>query len=344
MKRILVCASDAGGANALVPVLERLEAGLGRPPAVAGEGAGRRVFRWAGRRVLRGEADALLDRVRPDVVLTGTSWGDTLDKRLVGAARGRGVFTVSVVDMWSYYRERFSTPGSAALDRLPSLIAVMDARARREAVAAGIPADRLVVTGQPHLEAVARRGRSPAVARAARRWRQRWARRGRRLVLFASEAVARDFSPGGPRDRGYTEKRVLRELLSACGEAFDVVVKMHPQNTLRDVFQKGPVAFVKNVPPDVCVEAVDVVVGMTSMLLLEAALMGKPTISFQPGLTGKDFFVGNRVGLTRAVGDSRALGKILGSIRPSTRAKTKPFRNTGAARRLARLVIRGGKD
>ena len=43
------------------------------------------------------------------------------------------------------------------------------------------------------------------------------------------------------------------------------------------------------------------IVGMATMLLVEAALLGRPTLSLRLGLVGVDPFPANRSGLVRAV-------------------------------------------
>ena len=55
--------------------------------------------------------------------------------------------------------------------------------------------------------------------------------------------------------------------------------------------KRGDVRVLQDVPPRHLIAAADVVTGMTSTFLLEAALMGRPTISLQPHRLFSDGFV-----------------------------------------------------
>ena len=100
------------------------------------------------------EAARLLERLGADFLLAGTSFnGVDLEKRFIAAARLAGVPSLAVLDFWSSYGLRFAD-AAGRLAYLPDRIAVMDASARAELIAAGVEAERVVATGQPALEAL----------------------------------------------------------------------------------------------------------------------------------------------------------------------------------------------
>ena len=84
----------------------------------------------------------------------------------------------------------------------------------------------------------------------------------------------------------------------------------------------------------------DAVVGMRSMALLEAALMGVPALSFQPGLIGEERCTAVRLGLipqtTRADEAKRWLVETLRSRAP--RIPT-TYTYSDAAERIANLAL-----
>ena len=64
-----------------------------------------------------------------------------------GPPKERGIPTLSIVDFWSNYTERFDT--------LPDKIAIIDEQMRQEMLAEGFPDDKLVITGQPAFDCLA---------------------------------------------------------------------------------------------------------------------------------------------------------------------------------------------
>src|SRR5207249_7377520 len=101
----------------------------------------------------------------------GTSVGpDQRELRVIGEARERRVPTLSVLDFWSHYRERFTSGDGAFI--LPQAIAVMDQQARHDMVAIGFPGGRLHVTGHPAFDELGRYDAPAARARGQARVRE----------------------------------------------------------------------------------------------------------------------------------------------------------------------------
>lgn len=362
--KVLAAAKDAGGANAIAPVLKRLIAMPGMEVCAMAYAQSQPIF--DGYRLplkpleayakaggvgsnLRELACRILEIEHPDILLVGTSWGPSLDKELVVEGNERGIPTVAVLDMWSYYRERFGWLHEPILQYLPTALAVMDELAYAEAIAAGIPTDRMTITGQPYFDDLERRLCSDEVTQEGRRLKEEWGE-GRSVVLFASEAISRDFPHGSPWYRGYTERDALDALLTVVSEmndAVSLVIRLHPQETpepfrARFSGSQHPI-IIKDVPGPASIAAADVVVGMASMFLLEAALVGKPVVSFQPSLNGPDGFIGNRLGLTKAAYDPAQLKALLlaglGSPQVQASARNNRWFDGHAAERVEKLVM-----
>ena len=120
--RILVASHDAGGATSLAPVVARLRARatvevwahpLSAPALAPVDRTVESLQPEQARQAVRGFA--------PDLLLTGSSWGDeTVDKRMQAAAREAGVASLGILDSWTHYRERF-TARTAALSVAPGV-------------------------------------------------------------------------------------------------------------------------------------------------------------------------------------------------------------------------------
>jgi hypothetical protein len=301
-----------------------------------------------------GKSDRLSDAAKatlkascPRVVLTGTSAGNTLEKALLREAMESGIPTVSVLDNWENYGLRFDGP-SGPFHYLPDCLAVMDDISKGDLEDLGCPSDRLAVTGQPYFDDL--RSWLDSHDRSSLR-RALGIRRGERLLVFASEPQAQDYGDS----LGYTEidsLRVLMEVLSGldCGR-WRLLVRAHPTenpDALSREMAGKPIAaeFAPDWPPRKLMLAADVVVGMTSMFLVEAALLGRATLSLQPGLRIEDAFIGRRLGLVTSAysadGCRTALEKITSHTRqgPQLARLRKDFWLDGqAAKRVADLVI-----
>ena len=318
--RILAFSREAGGAAAIAPVL--LELKETAELLVLAKDYAKSIFRDTGLSPIPFPefSDEAVDRMIadhlgagiPDAVFTSATSLPQLDmteRYLWQWARSREVPSVAVVDQWQNYAVRFSGPGPEEhLNYLPDRIAAMDRHALRAMIDAGLPEGRVVITGQPAFDKLSRiRDDYTCDERKAFR-RQISVTPDSRLVCFVSEAFGRDF---GAR-LGYTEQSVSRDLLSICtrlaaesGLPLHLAVKLHPQNCLEEFDWLRRLALPSDLrvtlhwteqAPIPLVMASDLVVGMSSVLLLESILLGRPTVSYQPATKEKDALIATVLG------------------------------------------------
>ena len=281
-------ARQAGSAAALAPVVRLLAARSNDVELLASSTAAA-PFEQLGfhTRELPDVADvdgavALIADSHGEALLTGTSLSPGVDALFWAAARELRIRSVAVLDNWVNYAERFSY--RSRFDSLPDVLAVMDNTAATELAGLGFPADRLVVTGHPHLDAIL-----PLQADERRRARKRVGLAlERRVVLFASEAKTEHSGsdPSNPRYRGYTELTALEALGAAiAAECPDVllVVRPHPRERVapRAIAPIDQLELRTGTVRE-AIAVADVITGMTSAFLLEAARAGVPTLSIRP--------------------------------------------------------------
>jgi hypothetical protein len=315
--KALIMARDAGAAAALSPVARTLldSRRLGVAIVAYGEAVG--VFHARGFPVLSfpeepndDQLEALLSRERVKVLLTGTSLQPARDVVFWRAARRLQIPTIGLVDHWFNYAERFSF--GRPFDCVPDTIAVMDEEAAVQFRAEGCPPELLLVTGQPHFDELVRD--STTLSRSEVR-HELGVDEVRPLVVFASEPQARFYG----RSLGYTEEDALRALLdgaAAVAPEAEVVIKLHPREA-PDAFADLPetesriaISVVRAYPPEHLIRAADVVVGMTSVFLLEAVMTGVPTISVRPG-GGETHFLSVHADKIVSVTDPGDLPRVL---------------------------------
>jgi hypothetical protein len=309
----LAVVNEPGSANAMAPVI-----------AALGE-AGDRVRTFASdvaRPFLRRfdvESEPLPNDIvaqsffdRPiDLVLVGTSFERTVEAQLIIEARRRGIPTLVVLDHWNNYARRFSTRNDGALDALPNLIAAMDDDARSGLVEGGVPDDRIVVTGHPYLEQL-----SSVDLQSREQVRSALGVSDTAfLALFASEVVgSAEDEPTAPSLEYplFDEIRTAVEWTALALGALErkdvaLVLKAHPREDSGFVAREA--ADLSHIVNTIPVEkgdglslsaAADMVVGLTSMLLIESATLGIPTLSVRSVGQRYDRFADANVGSLRS--------------------------------------------
>jgi hypothetical protein len=314
---VVAVAGDPGGAAAVAPVIERLRQEGHSIEVLAYHQA---VGLWRERGLAPVDLALVTDRAEvehrlgaADALLVGTSFNEIgWEKHFVAASRHQMVPSLAVLDFWSNYRSRF-VDDRGNLTFLPDLIAVMDEQARSEMIAEGFPADHLCVTGQPAFDEL-------ETFRTNREARRQSARDylevgpSDQLIVFVSQPLAALFGTDttNPLFLGYTEAQVrlaLRQALETIARRTGIrillLIRPHPRENLNELSEPSSAWVHVRVDNwgdrrDV-VLAADLVVGMNSVLLVEACLLRCPVLSLQPGLLRPDTLPTNRYGASCAV-------------------------------------------
>jgi len=332
---VVAVGGDPGGANALAPVLETLRAdGCTEIQA----GAYRHALEvWQRRgqpfRTLSEEAAPVLPE-RTSLLITSTSVnGLDLEKQYIIAARARGIPTLAVLDYWANYRERFDA-ADGSLPALPDLVAVMDERAREDMVAAGIDAERIVVTGQPAFDELARHRAEFTQARRDSVREKLGVGSDETLVVFLSQPYSKFYGidDSHPDFAGFDERSVLAALLSALenaaqddGRKMTLVVRPHPredpENFAAFRSQHLRLLVTTDGEPRDLVLAADLTTGMNTILLVEACYLGCVVVSLQPGLRGPDPIPTNLLGLSLPIYSEREIAPCIRELLFDTAAR-----------------------
>ncbi|MBP2316826.1 hypothetical protein [Azospirillum soli] len=226
-----------------------------------------------------GGVEAWIARLRhlaPDLVVTGTSYHADFSRCLWLAARTVAVRTVAVLDAWINLGERWRFADGRTSQ--PDALCVIDETIRQEAREVHGFSGTVHVVGQPHLEAVVAR---VAVRRAGR------TPSSRPLLIFFSEPTAEFHT--GPEYPGYDQFTSLDAFFAALppGVGMELLVRPHPKEgpEVTERYRKRLGAWIEgrltNEDPEALLAMADGVIGMTTMVLIEAALLGIPALSLQ---------------------------------------------------------------
>lgn len=283
MSRLLFAAHDPGGALMVGAAAPELIF-RGHEIIFAAAGPAIDLWRRAGHRVTAFEdaVGADFSTFTVDALIAGTGFGG-YERAAWKWARGAGVRSLAAIDSWTHLMRRFETPAGRDF---PDLVAVIDEGLVAEFSAEAGGGVDVAAVGQPHLETetarlrAARDGHRPAA--------------GQPQLIFFSEPIIEDF---GRSVRGFEQYEVFE--MAVCGlsaqplEGVSLVVKPHPREPLerwhdtavRVAGETGMAIALADRPAEDLLATADGVIGMTTMVLLEAHLAQVPVLSLQPART-----------------------------------------------------------
>jgi hypothetical protein len=262
------------------------------------------------------DLEALVARLGPRLVSVGTAENpDSAGLRLVAIAAARGLPSVGMIDASTHLEHRFRGRSADPLEFCPNTVIVPDVVSRDGLVKLGLPADRIVVAGHPHwdhVRAEARRLQNEDRARLRQKWFDA-AMPERRVLVFAAEVSGgmdplrfrrtSEYSLTGDRGSFGRTEIVIEEFLHAIApmrEKVYLVLRLHPKNLLEDFAPYAPM-FDRVSKAGSSLElsfAADAVIGMTSMMMIEAALLDRPTLSILPRAEEAEWLPTAACGLT----------------------------------------------
>lgn len=300
-------------------------------------------------------------RDRPAAVLAGTSENpESPVFDVTAAALAAGIPCFGFVDGPANAGRRFRGTGNNPLAHVPEYLLVSDPAAKDAFVALGFGAGRIEIVGHPGMDRV----------RARRVWLDFQGRDAvrqrvfpeidpeRPLVLFIAETSdgldSREFRRSADytlEGRGASDGRTeicLEETIDALEGAAPeaaLALRLHPKN-VRETFRpyaRDLAAISTGGDPLEAVYAADLVIGMTSVLLFEAAVMGRPTIAVTPRALEADWLSSIGLGLTRHVCRAEDLrASIADALKGGITGLRSPddMVPAGAAARMANAICR----
>ncbi len=318
--KILVACRDPGGAEALSPVVLRLIREAKVELTVLGYRFSEEIFKKRNvpfkkledfniTDVSSASMELLLDKVKPNLVVLGTSQGRSIENDIVLAARKKQIRTFCLLDFWNNYSQRFSCleTGKKFLF-LPDFIGIMDEFAKEEMVKEGFDPERLLITGQPYFDSLFELAKDFSEDK-IRRFRNRLnLPEGSLLISFFSQALTktRGVDQTSSTYLGYTQITILDSLLKAlhsiqseCKKDIALFIKLHPKESSSEIDNlisdaRLRIIMDERVNSRELMLSSDVVAGMFTMVLVEAFLVKKKVLSIQIGLKKEDELILSR--------------------------------------------------
>ena len=278
MKQVMFFAHDAGGANAIAPLIPEFD-----NPLIFGKGPALNIMPNA--KELSG---GIIRNSNPDFLITGTSGNDFTERNLWREAEDLGITSMAILDSWINYGVRFSDYGLKELhrfdrkcNRLPNFICVMDEIAKKDMIKDGVPGEKIVTFGNPHFEKTA------SFAKDSTKYENQLT--NNRMILFISSAFEDILYKG-------SDETVLQYLIQIV-EMYDdatILIRKHPNETADKFYYylNEHILMDSNLDVYDSIRQADIIVSVNSMVLIEALFFRKKIISCQPKTkNGKNDFI-----------------------------------------------------
>lgn len=263
------------------------------------------------------DLQAAWERCPAHALVTGTTLRKGFETALWEIARRHGCPALAVNDSWMNLGGRFAAGR-------PDFVGAVDAGQLAELAGLGFAGESLLVTGHPWLSHL-RACRSQLAAATV----PPFAGHGVR-VLFASEPIAQGVAAGSDPPFGFDEFDAFTVLhRAACavaqrGTPVTLAAKFHPrEEAARFIALARRLPWPEGltfVPVDRGQTALpwvlwsQLVAGISSMLLLEAMIFGRPVVSVQPGLAREETFIAARRGYATTLTDADRAASVLQAL------------------------------
>jgi uncharacterized protein YunC (DUF1805 family) len=362
MNKILLCATDAGGARNLAPLLRVIKKQKLSTILITSKDL---IYLFDlkntelidSKNVDFSKINDLLIEIKPIAIICGTTRYVAIDRLLIVAGRKKGINTVVVLDEWFNYRIRFLDE-HGELVYLPDAITIMDKKAKEDAVKEGIPGHLCYITGSPSLAALTDRAED-FVKNPPNLPNFLQSNQSLPIFTFISETHAEDYGskkgehgPLGPY-LGYTEHSVkndILEIFKKINKPCVVVEKLHPSSKEEDLdFTYNKIIRwirIKKTNLWSLFWHSEAIIGMRSMALLEAIIFNRPTISYQPDLLVEDKCTAVSLGLVKKLSTPSELEQWLRNQfdKPQDHKKRNinryPFARKEASKKVVNLAIK----
>jgi predicted glycosyltransferase len=262
-----------------------------------------------------------------DIFVTGSSALSGLEYALWGKARDMGKRSICILDQHKQLKERFTRNGKRIL---PDTICVMNEDARKSLLKWGVDKDRIIVTGSPYLADIA--GYKIGMLQ-RRTLRKKLLIGNKKVVTFCTEYMVK---AGQKSEHGYDEHALLDDILNCLSSLsrydFKLCIRLHPNDKEKfykkyagKTFGNTEVIIAEDDPEYRLLQVSDVVIGMSSIILVAASMLGLPIISYQPAKDKKKIFKYNEIIGRNLVTGRRALGRAISDrlLKKTGRAKLK---------------------
>jgi len=312
--KIIFTAQDPGGFNSIFPVIKKLEnkRNINFKVLLANESRkiakDNRINFIDCVKLTDNEIQKILINFNPVLIVMATSTGLSLEKKITLWAKTNKTKTLAIVDFWSNYKLRFSNPETFDLAYIPDKICVIDEYMKNEMLKDNFEEEKLIITGNPFFDTF-----------------QKTKKQKGNFILFASQPFSEIFRKNDKRIDTliFNEVEIFSTIVKLLEELkinLPIIIAFHPRSRKRDKFDNIinnsslTIEIAKKNTEDLMGEA-ELIIGINTMVLFQASIIGNKVISYQPGITqDQDPLVSNHLKISYGIYEKESLKKILKNI------------------------------
>lgn len=306
MKNVLIFAEDPGAANYMRDFPQFLKE-MGLNPIIYSVSFANKIltnnidntFEEIENVYLR--AELLLEKINPQLLIVGTSENlDTFSFKLTSVAKEKNIPSLAMVDSVANVKSRFKGYSDSPLTHITDYLLVPDEETKNEFKKIGFDYSNIYIYKNPHFNTLLEKRKPWSKFRFIELSKKKFypkLEKIRPVIVFVSEISTGLNEKQYQKSNNYTlfgsKKSVLRtevvldELFLALNNSTlnpYMVLRLHPkqnrQNLSKYLSKFDYIS--KDEDGLLIVNSADLVVGMTSVLLKEAAIIGKPVLSIVP--------------------------------------------------------------
>lgn len=223
-----------------------------------------------------------------DVVIIGGQTNFARTAEIIEVFLLRNAKTIFIFDHWSYYLRHFTLLSGKKV--FPDSIFVMDEYVESELKRLGVTKTSIKVVGHPGIESIV--GKVKKVGKAGRQCirKKLFINNKSKVILLALEPLTEDFKKTKLEYNEFSITKLICQTLEkiSLGNA-ELVVRLHPRQSSKKYkafLESEKLTDRVSVCPDIVTEAeslhvADVVIGMYSVFLMKAMILGKKALSLQ---------------------------------------------------------------
>ena len=300
--RLVFSASDAGPAEYIARIAKSVDI----PYRIYASKLSEPIFHKHGIGCIR---ESNFTNEKADLIVTGTHKGKGIDKDLIRWGKVNGIPTIAIVDHWTFMEDRFFLENEKVL---PDKIFLNDEYAFKQLEAADIAVELAIIVGNPILEEKAISAGDIANSQTSDKYDDLL---GLGSIVYISEELASAFPTDSADYPGFDEYKVLNDILDLAPKGVKIVVKLHPEerqdkyDEIHSTNEKNELIVIKDCNTEKLLETAEFVIGMGSMLLIEAAKTRRDVVSYRPNQLMP--FIGNQLGVTKLVSSRGDLESII---------------------------------
>lgn len=287
--KVLFVFSDPGGAKPILSLIEEIN--LYSCLAVSNRNYSFYDDFKTQVQILENDFEEIVNSYKPDLIFTGTSYPSDFDKQFLKIALEKNIECYTFVDHWTNIDLRFTYENNFLE---PSQVWVIDENAKDIAMQAGIPENKIIISGNPYHKWL--KNWKPKVSKEVFLKKIGLNNNTNKILLFAPDPLS---NINGIEKYGFDEISITQQFISEINSQKDIykswkiLIKPHPNQDIKKLTRilndnESITILSSTIDANHLIYFSDLIFGFISSFLIEAKILGKKVIRFQSSINHND--------------------------------------------------------